>query len=237
MKMKMLIAISLLIFFLAACDPAGVLNPTDESTAPTGTTAPSNTKAPDTIPSDTTPSGTTPSDTAPSDTRPAEVAAMDEYFRSFRYNHYNALLELSFDDPRQVSLYVMFNGGFEGEHEPTDAEWAQLKSIPGFHKEMEFFRLPKDKMEAELKKCLGLSLKDMDDSAFEGLHYLESTDCYYFMTTGAAGVIDFYALRLENQSDGTIKMYYTHSVANGECVAVLKEVNGNYQILSNGKVK
>ena len=127
----------------------------------------------------------------------------------------------------------MFNGGFEGEHEPTDAEWAQLKTVPGFQEEMEFFRLPKDKMEAELKKCLGLSLDDMDDSAFEGLYYLESTDCYYFMTTGGAGLIDFYALRLEDQSDGTIKMYYTHSTANGECVAVLKEVDGHYQILSN----
>jgi len=59
-------------------------------------------------------------------------------------------LTCEYESPRQLNLQSFFYCGFPGEMSATDAEWAQLKDVNGFKEEKDFFRLPKDKMNAVL---------------------------------------------------------------------------------------
>ena len=119
----------------------------------------------------------------------------------------------------------------------TDAEIAQLKQYldPAWVDNADFYRLPKDKMEAQLQKLFGISLAELSDAAFEGLTYLESTDCYYFFATGVyGGNIEFEAKQVEHLEDGTVKVTYVWW--DGVSVVTLKPNGDSYQILSNVQI-
>lgn len=140
--------------------------------------------------------------------------------------------------PEDVRLVAFFDGGFEGEHELTDAEWEALRPMlmfPEYGLNGDWNRLSKDKMNAELQAVFGISLEDLPDSAYEGLLYLESTDCYYFCQTGMSSSPGFYPLAMQENADGTVSLTY-ESLA-GIHIITLKPNGDSYLILSNVEVK
>ena len=118
----------------------------------------------------------------------------------------------TYASPTEISLEKYFDGGFDGEHEKTDAEYEELKQLVSWTEWLDnadFNRLPKDKINAELEKVFGITLEDLPDSAFEGLYYLESTDCYYFLQTGMTSNPMYGSFHtIEHNIDGTVTLAY-----------------------------
>ena len=144
-----------------------------------------------------------------------------------------------YSSPHELKLKAFYDGGFEGEHELTDAEYAELKALAKYPDIFglvgDFNRLPKDKMNAELQAVFGISLADLPDSAFEGLTYLKSTDCYYFSQsapTSTPRISNF--LSIEHNDDGTVTLGYDHTFDNTiKRKITLKPYGDGYLVLSN----
>ena len=162
----------------------------------------------------------------------AQLASFNALFGDMR-SWYNRALTSLYASPAQVDLKMLFYHGFPEESQtPTDQEWESLKDKPGFDLNFDLIRLPADKMNGVLTHYFGITLEDVNPSGFEGLTYLESTDCYYRMVTDVRVVENFNATAVETLTDGTIRLSYTAEF--GEAfVAVLKPVGDGYQILSN----
>ena len=148
---------------------------------------------------------------------------------------YNRALVCEYTWPGELSLLKFFYRGFADEpQQPTDAEWVQLKDQYGFDENYDLFRLPAGKMNDVLKEYFGIELKDLEPECFEGLVYLESTNCYYFMATGALLAENVTVLSAETMEDGTISMEYTCLPRDGFVHKMMLRSNGDgYRILSN----
>lgn len=194
--------------------------PMPTATDPTETTAPT---APETQP---------PEETVPYNTLPApELQMYNDLFGDMN-SWYNAALCCKYASPEEISLLTLFYGGFEGEsQEPTDEEWAQLKDLKGFNENLDLIRLPVRKMEAILTELFGITLADVNPEGFEGLTYLESTDCWYHMITGAR-YADFNAMDVKPTDTGT-KVYYDGGYMGNMVVTVAPNGAEGYRILSN----
>ena len=144
-------------------------------------------------------------------------------------------------DLHSVLKELFYNGFSDESAKPTDAEWEELKDLPGFDINFDLVRLPVDKMNQVLTQYFGITLEDVNAAGFEGLVYLESTDCYYRMCTDASVVENFKATAVEELEDGTVRLSYTGTSyvlgSNGAGVAVLKSVGDGYQIISNQKAE
>ena len=146
---------------------------------------------------------------------------------------YNAALTSEYTEATQLNLKMFFHLGFSDQSRtPTAEEWAELEGQPGFNENYDLIRLPADNMDAVLTQYFGITLEDMDESAFEGLVYLESTDCYYFMGTGVHRIEDLCIERTTEQDDGTILVIYTSSYCSGIVTLEMRN-DGDYRILSN----
>lgn len=162
-----------------------------------------------------------------------EQIAMEALFRDHN-DWYGRGMTCTFSDPTQLKLINIFYGGFDDESQhPTDAEWALLKDQPGFNENYDLMRLPAAKMNAVLTQYFGITLADIPDSGTNGLVYLPSADCYYFMTTGAMTVEGLLVGDIQHLEDGTIRMEYTLNKPSNAFVIRLKPVADGYRILSN----
>lgn len=213
---------------------SGLDNPIDETQPTTDPTT-----TPTTVPSTTAPS--VPETTVAED---PELAYFDQLFAIWWGNpanvydykiYYNSAVGRNlYESPTELNLLEFFWRGFSGETTPTDAEITELKQYvnPTWVDNADFYRLPKEKMDAELQKIFGVSLLDLSAVAFEGLTYLESTDCYYFFATGVmGGTAEFAAKSVEHLEDGTVKV--TYECEYGRNVVTLKPNGDGYRILSN----
>lgn len=164
-----------------------------------------------------------------------EMQALREEFDALfsGLSRYCFALSNWYDSPEKVWLRGLFETGFQGEHEPTDEEWVQLKNVQGFSENYDFFRLPVSKMNEVLMQYFGITLDQMDASAFDGLTYLESTDCWYYMATGAVGINGFRTQLVEYPPDGTIRVYYISNYKDGVGMVTLQPYGDGYRILSN----
>ncbi len=259
MRMKYCVPLLLLVIalLLTAC-MSGLTNSNGQTTAapaPTATVPITNNSATehtiiDPIPTTTAP---VPSTTSPVPTtvptvpvpptvpqNTAELNAFNELFSNPRpeKNPYFRATGCEYASVKDIKLKAFFDGGFPGEHEKTDAEWTELSKMLNFPEfvQGDFNRLPKDKMDAELQAVFGISLNDLPDSAYEGLYYLKSTDCYYFFQSGmtSAPIIGPF-LDLVHNNDGTVALTYSNSIDN---YIITLTCNGDsYLILSNVKTK
>lgn len=94
-------------------------------------------------------------------------------------------LTSEYSDARDLNLAKFFANGIEENCVLTDAEWDALKDFPGFERDTKRIRrLPVNEMNTVLSQCFGLSLSDMNGVGLEKMVYLESTDCYYLMSSG-----------------------------------------------------
>lgn len=243
------IVLVLVLTVITGCAFAGVVSGgTDNSGGEIAQPTTDPTTTPTTVPSTTAPT-TVPSTTAPSvpETTVAEdpeLAYFDQLFSTgwgnpanvYDYKiYYNSAVGRNlYESPMELNLLEFFWRGFSGETTPTDAEITELKQYvnPTWVDNADFHRLPKEKMDAELQKIFGVSLLDLSAVAFEGLTYLESTDCYYFFATGVmGGTAEFAAKSVEHLEDGTVKV--TYECEYGRNVVTLKPNGDGYRILSN----
>jgi len=140
-------------------------------------------------------------------------------------------------DPSQINLRLLFYMGFSDESwELTDVEREELQGKVTL--ELDVRRLPAEKINQVLIQHFGITLEEVDVSGFAGLTYLESTNCYYFATGDADFLGNFKAIQLENMEDGKVRLSYTSDRSSDTAfVAVLKLVDGNWQILSNQRAQ
>ncbi len=168
-----------------------------------------------------------------------ELKKLNALFADFN-SRYNWAAGQFYQSPENLKLLHYFYGGFKGESQrPTDAEWKELEGRPGFNINYDLFRLPVDKINADLQKHFGITLDDLSHESFDGLVYLQSTNCYYFMGTGVNGCADgFQATNVQTQPDGTLLVTYTVQsnsaiYRKSTCQMGLKAVGDGYQILYN----
>lgn len=125
---------------------------------------------------------------------------------------YNMALTCEFENPSTLKLSRFFYNGFPDESQtPTDEERAALQAAGVYWEEADLIRLPSGKMDDILIQYFGITLAEMDESCFDGLTYLESTDCYYMMHTDAICVEGFSIEALETLENGNLAVQYTSS--------------------------
>lgn len=157
------------------------------------------------------------------------LVQMQSIFRDYD-SWYNRALTCTYSTPQELNLHQFFLCGFDDESGTlTDEERSQLRER-GFSEWQDIFRLPVEKMNAVLTEYFGITLDQVESSGFNGLEYLESTDCYYFMT-GDSNWADITVTALEDQPDGTILMRYTTN--RGSFIVTLLPNEDGYMILSN----
>ena len=133
--------------------------------------------------------------------------------------------------PDLVNLRT-FLDGLQSEHGITlTQEERDLLSLP----EGDVFRYSADEVEAYLNTYFGIGIQDLQDSALANLTYQESTNSYYYATSGCDGEVPmFHAYHLEALPDGTLLMYYTTGGWPApNMVAKLQPTEEGYIILSN----
>ena len=171
-----------------------------------------------------------------------ELATCNTLFGTHR-NWYNKTLACEYATPAQLDLTALFRGTFRTEiNQVTDSERAQLKDLignPDVYDDidsLDITRLPVERMNWILQQYFGITLDDVDDAGFEGLHYLESTDCYYIIGGDENIVMEFNALAIEYLGDGTVRVTYTQDDWRGDATMyemILKFGAFGYYILSN----
>ena len=229
----LLVGCVLFALLLAACGSESPTDPTQAPTqAPTEKPTEKPTEEPTQAPTDAPTEEPTQEQAKPL-TLEEELQALFGQLGSW----YNMALRSEYDQPKYVNLRNLFYNGFKDEPQtPTDAEWAELKNVPGFDINFDMQRLPVAKINAVLKQYFGITLANIKNPNFgAGFVYLKSTDCYYSMHTDAECLDNFRVIVAEEQHDGTIRMTYTADDGAYIYVAVLKPVDGGYQILSNQK--
>ena len=156
--------------------------------------------------------------------------AMEGFFKSSSW--FKQALICEYDSPEQIGIISFFNNGLSNNKQVTDEEKAQLKNMQGFGSPAgDIYRLPPDKMNEVLTECFDITLEDVDPTGFNGLAYLESTNCYYFKPSGPIAV-NFKADRVERNADGTINVYYNISYK-GNYIVTVKPHGDSYRVLSN----
>ncbi len=230
---KIVLLLILAMLFMAGCQPGEPEQTKDTNPFTT----------PDPLAGQTEPSSeaTEPSSEATEPTvDPAKQAELDAFTALFGNceSWYNRCAGQEYESPNELNLRFFFGSGFEDESQkPTDQEWVELGyQSSRFEINLPLIRLPVDKMDAVLTEYFGITLEDLSEESFDGLVYLESTNCYYFETGGVDGLGErFQAIDVETQSDGTILL--TYIIYDDETYEMGLKPNGEgYQSLFNRRV-
>lgn len=141
----------------------------------------------------------------------------------------------SYASPTEISLKKFFDQGFPEEGKRTDEEWEELSKIVPYPEHLQMYdcnRLPKDRVNAELKKVFGITLEDLPDSAFDGVYYLESTDCYYTFQTGMDSV-PAHSKMLSAKAVDNKMVVLTYALPGGSGAITLKPNGDSWLVVSN----
>lgn len=141
----------------------------------------------------------------------------------------------SYASPTEISLKKFFDQGFPEEGKRTDEEWEELSKIVPYPEHLQMYdcnRLPKDRVNAELKKVFGITLEDLPDSAFDGVYYLESTDCYYTFQTGMDSV-PTHSKMLSAKAVDNKMVVLTYALPGGSGAITLKPNGDSWLVVSN----
>ena len=234
MKKHIALLLILCTCLLAACQQ--VQPPATDSggrgSTPVQTTgAPSPTTKPSTVPTQPT---------EPTEPIDEELAKFNALFGELG-SWYNKALDYEYTTPTETMDWEIFSGAFRDEsNQISDSEISELKAMYPESVEaienLDIHRLPVDRINQVLTQLFGITLADMDDSVVSGLPYIERTDCYYLIGGGVGGVMNFNALSVEHQEDGTIRLTYTQDCWRGDAtmyVVTLMPYGDSYRILSN----
>lgn len=159
---------------------------------------------------------------------------------------YNMALTSRYESTNQINLSNLFYNGFADEsHRFTEKELEGLKALEEqgillVSEDFDMTRLPVDKMNAVLEMYFGTTLDQLDEECFEGLVYLESTDCYYFKVqhTDSLSAENITITAFQTLEDGTVNVYYSMDdwQASGDFSVSLRQYDNVWQIVSNLQV-
>lgn len=168
----------------------------------------------------------------------AELHLFNAMFMSDLYperNSYFKATGCAYSVPTEIKLRAFLDGGFPVEPDVTDAEKEELGKLglaPESFRYGDTYRLPKDRINAELSKVFGITLAELPNSAFEGLYYLESTDCYYLIQSGMTSVPMHSQIQtVEHNTDGTVTL--TYLLPGGSGAITLKPNDDAWLVVSN----
>jgi len=189
----------------------------------------------DTTQASTTPMGTQPTDpTIPVQTVDPRVVEMQKLLEhKDRFDLYNYALLSEFSSPADVNLYSLFAYGFKDESKNPTSQEIELMGSWIVDDKKDLRRLPVEKMNAALTEVFGITLDQTNLVGTDRMWFFEETNCYYaFLYSGEHAVIS--VQQVEDQDDGTIKVYYRRGHENSQdMIVTLKPVGESYQILSN----
>ena len=211
-------------------------------------------KSTDPEPTDPKPTDPEPTDPEPTDPEPdildwfpkdidtdADTVAMFQALFSYDSWHAQALYA-GFDDPRDMDLHNYFYGvTFQDEEPLTQEERDAIVAMSGREdcSWMDGARFPVEKMNRTLQEVFGISLDDMHDDTLWAMHYLESTDSYYYFNSGSKHVGRIHVVGTKTLKNGNIAVYYTRGyeldpTEHGKRgVVTVKPAGDSYHILSN----
>lgn len=172
----------------------------------------------------------------PITTRPQSIGF--DIFAGYNGNWLRQGLTHAYDSPAQLQLAQLFSKGFDTETTtPTDEEIAYLNTVwPTDWPQEDLIRLPAEQMDQVLQQYYGIRLEELGTACFDGLVYMESTNCYYCMAGNSAALElnDIKAYRVETISDGSLRLYYyLHQRQFEPWVVTLRQNDREWVILSN----
>lgn len=235
MKKQLIIFLIICALMLAACQPSHSSDGSTEPSAdPTGSgSSVLATGDPNGETGETADPTDEPTDSTDDPTEPSSQVTEFQTLLSDYSGWYNVALTCLWESPEQLELRFIFYNGFKDESKtPTDEEVAALQDRPFYNTNLSFFRLPVDKMNQILTEYYGITLDDVADSGFEGMEYLESTDCYYLVHSDA-NMIPIEVKEVQTTDDGAICVYYTRTGEDTLYVVMLMPNGDGYRILSN----
>lgn len=198
---------------------------TDDTTLPSATTETEN-------PSEATAYTETTGFLIPGDVNQEDLTEFNDLFQNFGWH--NSALSQQYAAVEEMKLILFLGCGFEGESDsPTDGEWEELKDEVGFDINLDLCRLPVQLMNDVLTDCFDLTLANFSDACFEGMLYLESTDCWYSCSKIVTSVNQFQAVYVERLDDNIIRVFYTCENYDDVHVVTLAAKADSYVIMSN----
>ena len=245
MKNYLALLLILTILLLAGCRPVDPVI-TDPSDPDLSATTPTATKPAEPEQTDPRPTKTIPTEpTVPLDPNgfPIDLNKDDEVLGKLqslfacnhpKRNYFNTALCSQYEDTRYVNLAALFVAGIEDvKYTPTEDEIAQLVNQFGWDPEFDIYRLPTEGMDEILTQVFGISLSDMDKSAFESLFYLESSNTYFNTYNLTLCAHEFKAIGYYLLENGNVELYYEATYPAYKGIVTLKPVEDGYHILSN----
>lgn len=150
-----------------------------------------------------------------------------------KFDLYNYALLSEFSSPEDVNLYNLFAYGFKDESKNPTQQEIDLMGSWIWDDRSDLRRLPVEKMNAALTEVFGITLDQTNMVGMDRMWYFEETDCYYgYLYSGETAAVN--VRRVDEQDDGTLKVYYRRGRGNyQDMIVTLKPAGESYQILSN----
>ena len=165
-----------------------------------------------------------------------------QYFNNDENRITNAFLASTYQDAKNVNLHYLFYAGSDGYGGGTvSEEEKQLLAQKDSYAQdsvydLDVSKTTKQDMENILQRYLGMSLEETNKVHLNKFHYLEEYDAYYNIA-GDTVMSNYYVTKgwKEDETGNIILQYY--DALNGSpddlYMVTLKQVDGNYQFLSN----
>ena len=158
-----------------------------------------------------------------------EIVAL---FRDKDSWYYRALVD-TFESPKQLHLRYYFynNTEFGGGLQPTKQEMDELMALQPDGGTPTLVILPASKMDVILTEIFGITVSEMESTAFAGMKYAKSIDSWCFWGIGTLDVVKISIHDVVKEVGDIFRIVYT---AGEEIYEVtLKPYGDGYRILSN----
>ena len=165
-----------------------------------------------------------------------------KYFNNDENRITNAFLTSTYQDAKNIDLNHLFYAGADtyGGGAVTEEEKQLLAQKDSYAQEsvydLDVSKTTKQEMEAVLERYLGMSLEETNKFNLNKFYYLEEYDAYY-QIAGDTVTSKYYVTKgwKEDETGNIILQYYDALNGSPEelYMLTLRQVNGNYQFVSN----
>lgn len=220
MKRFWIVCMAAVMLVLTACTP--IAQPEDTTAPQVTTAAPVETTAPE------------------QETTLSEDPLVAEFRELFTFTAdadvwYNYALKSYYDTPAGIDIFELVYSAPWNDLELTQAEKDFLISKELDIETSTVHKYPVEKIDEVLQKYFGITFEDAEGIGLDKMVYNPDTDSYYHLHGDLETAYPIIT-KVEENSDGTIIVYYTESMVGDTCGVTLKESeSGQYQILSNKK--
>lgn len=139
---------------------------------------------------------------------PAELQAIDALFQNRQGWYYRAAAD-EFTSPEELHLrYYFYNTEFGEGLTPTKEEMDELMVWEDYQERKTLKSLPVSKMNEVLTAVFGITVDEMESSAFAGLKYVESIDSWCFWSEGTLNTPEILTPQVTKESKDTFRITY-----------------------------